>query len=103
MIVEKGKGYKIKQGNFTGKMFEVIWVSKNKIIYFKGIQQQQVNGKIISTNSICNLPISFLAPKTLHPLSKLSNLMIIRAAKNGNKKAIQEFIRRFKKVPKITK
>lgn len=100
-----GNIYIINQGNYKNKRFIVDWISKNKNILINNTRQHQVNGRIVDSKIKCNFPMSFLSERKINnnPLSKLSNLIIIKQAKIGNKKAVQEFIRRFKKMPKINK
>lgn len=105
--IEIGKAYQLTGGFYKGKMMLVDWISFNKKIYHEdGKKYRQISGTVVSVKVKYNTISAHLTSQVVHsnsPLGKLSNLSIIRAAKTGNKKAVCEFIRRFKKLPKINK
>lgn len=104
--IEVGKAYQLTSGYYRGKMFLVQWISFDKKITDHGKRYRQMCGVIPSNKVKYNITSNHLTSQMLHsnsPLGKISNLSIIRAAKLGNKKALCEFIRRFKKLPKINK
>jgi len=104
--IEVGKAYQLTGGFYKGKMMLVEWISFNKILFHEGKRYRQISGTVVSVKVKYNITSAHLTSQILHsnsPLGKISNLNIIRAAKLGNKKALCEFIRRFKKLPKINK
>lgn len=111
-----GKSYRLTGGHYAGKMFTAVWISFNRTIQMKNQKShpntavgryRQIHGLVVGTKIKINT-VSIHLTSQLHivgdsPLSKLSNKSIVLAAGKGNKKAIQEFVKRFKRMPKINK
>jgi hypothetical protein len=99
-----GKTYRLTNGWHKGKIVTVTWISMNKNVFVNKQRLHKVevklsNGLIVNTDT-SNLTV---LAKLGSPLSKLSDLKLILLTKTGNKLAVQEFVRRFKKMPKINK
>lgn len=110
-----GQAYMMKSGWYKGYMLRLDWIAKQKHLYIfgTGARERQMSGAIthhgkqIQINTYPSelwLQVPVIVGMSIEQrLSKSNNVTIIKLASTGNKAAIKEFIRRFKKVPKLMK
>lgn len=104
--IQVGQTYLMTEGNFAGQTILVEWINPDKQIHIgNNIMCRQIYGKVIGTRKKINYILEFLVEyqelKRKLKWKNMSDFDLIMLTKRRNKDAIREFIRRFKKMPKI--
>lgn len=101
--------YQLNNGFHKGKYVVLIWIARHKQLVIGNKTYRQVLCQLLNTKRYINTQLNYLSPINQNvdsskkkKLNHVSNKIIIKLAKLGNKDAKQEFIRRFKKSPKLT-
>lgn len=107
-IIETGGIYTVGEGTYQGNKIFVSWICPKKQIHIgNNIMCRQVYGRILNSGKKINTVLEFLQEyldlKKQIRIKNMSDIDIIRQCKRNNKDAIKEFVRRFKKMPKINK
>lgn len=96
--------YTIAEGYHEGKKIKVTYISPDRTIFSAGKQYRMVEGKLLNSSAKINTMLELLweykDSKKIN-YNRLNQLELIRRCKRGDKKAVVEFIRRFKKKPKL--
>lgn len=105
-IINVGDIYTVTEGEYSGKKILIEWISPNKQIHIGNNQmRRQVYGRLLNSSKKINTILEFLQEyidlKQSIKIKKMSDFDLIKLCKKRNKDAIKEFIRRFKKMPKI--
>lgn len=101
--IKVGEIYTITDGWHIGKKILVDYINPFKTICSNGKQYRQVHGRLLNTTFKINTELELLLEyKNANTnYRNLSNLELIKLAKINDKKAITEFVIRFKKLPNI--
>lgn len=104
-VIELGGIYTIQDGaSYDGRKIVIDYISPNKQIYVKGKMCRQAHGRLLNSSTKINVVLELLKEyiDSKKPnYKKFDNLKIIKLCKKNDKNAITEFVRRFKKLPKI--
>jgi hypothetical protein len=106
-IISINNIYTITQGSHSGEKIMIKWICPNKQIHIgNNKMRRQVYGTLIQSNAKINTVLEFLQeyidankPKSNYKI--LDNFKLILLCKKRDKEAILEFVKRFKKLPKI--
>lgn len=112
--IKVGGTYKLIEGWFAGELMKVRYIApyKQLTVHGSNIRHRQVSGDLLNGQGQVNPMIKSLIdpaidirrkPAITNPMKTASNKIVIKLAKSGNRKAVQEFVRRFKKKPNFSK
>ena len=105
-IVDVGSIYTVGDGYHKGSKILIEWICPQKQVQIgNNIMCRQVHGRLLNSSKKINTVLEFLQEyidlKKQIKIKNMSDLDLIRQCKRNNKEAIKEFVRRFKKLPKI--